>query len=201
MNYTIDCCCAIGNGGGGDPILPIQTPSPFQLEIQDTRTYSGNTPPTPLTFDLKTSEPTDIDEFGDLTKTYGYNSTTGIITINRTGTYRATMSFTAQIENELQPSSKLTIYLTEDPLGSINIVGTLLFQPSGEETSATHSFSKIITIDSVPRQFQVFVQLEDPTPTEQVFIAGESFVPKSLSYVNFEYINSKVQTTTDVRAT
>ena len=196
--YKIECCCE----GGGGPVplpLPLETSSPFQLDVVDNKSYSGNIPPTPFKFDIKSSEPTDIVEFGDFSKTYGYDNETGIITINRTGTYRVTLNGTVLIENEVNPTSQFSLFLTEDPLGSIKFVSTLLFRPTGADVSESHGTSKIITVDTVPRQYQVFYSLVDPMPTETVTLSGTSFVPGSLTFINFQYINSKVQSVTDVR--
>ena len=85
-NFQVTCCCTGDGGGGNPPTLPIETSSTFQLDIVDNKTYSGDIPPTPFKWDIKSSEPTDIAEFGTFSKTYGYDNETGIIQINRIGT-------------------------------------------------------------------------------------------------------------------
>jgi hypothetical protein len=174
----------------------------MQLEVEDTRIYASGTlgQPEIFKFDVK-SHDSSPSEFGGPPTPYSYTASSGVITINRSGTYRITMSFTVQIETETTPESKAIIYFVE---GNVNIalpteiIGQLTFRASGQDLTTTHSFSKIITVTG-PTQYSTAISIVDPNPTESIRILGQSFVPGNLSYINIQYLNDNQYLPVDVR--
>jgi len=200
-SYNTICCCS-GGGGPPAPVVPLSITTPFQLQIEDTKVYASGTlgQPEILKYDVKSHDSSPA-EFGGPPTPYSYTPSTGVITINRAGTYRVTMTFPVQIEAETSPESKAIIYFVE---GDVNtgppskIIFQLTFKSSGQDLTNTYTASKIITVTTVT-QYSTAISIIDPNPTEAIRVLGQSFVPGNLSYINIQYINDNQYNAIDVR--
>ena len=200
-SYNTICCCS-GGGGPPAPVLPLSLTTPFQLEVEDTRVYATGTLGQPEIFKYDIiSHNSSSGEFNGPPTPYSYSASSGVITINRAGTYRVTMTFTVQIESETSPESKAIIYFVE---GNVNtgppskIITQLTFKSSGQDLTNTYTASKIITV-TAPTIYTTAINIVDPNPTEAIRVLGQSFVPGNLSYINIQYLNDNQYIPTDVR--
>ena len=199
-SYNSFCCCE--SGGGGGPTPPSSLTTPLQLQVEDNRVYSSGTLGQPEIFKYDIiSHNSSAAEFGGPPTPYSYSASSGLIIINRPGTYRVTMTFTVQIEAETNPESKVVIFFVK---GNVNtgppseIIMQLTFRASGQDLTNTYTASKIITVTS-PTLYTTAIDVIDPNPTESILVLGQSFVPGNLSYINIQYINDNQFLPLDVR--